>query len=100
MDRAFLVCLFVFVILVRKMEPQLRVVQLSLRNMTPSILEGGQECAQLEEDLKKMRCADCWSDRGGEHRAGADNNGATQHVRRNYLRSATTMDIQGLEGGV
>ena len=30
---------------------------MSLRNVNPSIPEGGQECAQLEEDLKKMRCA-------------------------------------------
>ena len=36
--------------------PQLRAVQVSLRNVTPSIPEGDQERAQLEEDLKKMRC--------------------------------------------
>ena len=29
---------------------------MSLRNVTPNILEGGPERAQLEEDLKKMRC--------------------------------------------
>ena len=29
---------------------------MSLRNVTPSIPEGGQEHAQLEEDLKKIRC--------------------------------------------
>ena len=37
--------------------PQQRVVQVSLRNVTPSIPEGGPERAQLEEDLRKMRCA-------------------------------------------
>ena len=42
---------------IREMEPQQRAVQVSLKNVTPSILEGGQEHAQLEEDLKKMRCA-------------------------------------------
>ena len=42
---------------VREIAPQQRVVQVSQRNVTPSILEGGQERAQLEEDLKKMRCA-------------------------------------------
>ena len=42
-------------ILVRKMAPQQRVVQLSLRNVTPSISEQEEECAQLEEDLKKMK---------------------------------------------
>ena len=30
---------------------------MSPRNVTLSIPEGGQEHAQLEEDLKKMRCA-------------------------------------------
>ena len=44
-----------FVIPVRKMAPQQRAVQVSLKNVTPSISEGGQERTQLEEDLKKMR---------------------------------------------
>ena len=30
---------------------------MSLRNVTSSILEGGPEHAQLEEDLRGMRCA-------------------------------------------
>ena len=38
------------------MAPQQREVQMLLRNVTPSIPEGGLERAQLEEDLKKMRC--------------------------------------------
>ena len=34
------------------------------------------------------------------HCEGADSNRATQHVQWDYLRSATAMDSQGLEGGV
>ena len=30
--------------------------QVALRNVIPSIPEGGVESAQLEKDLKKMRC--------------------------------------------
>ena len=43
--------------LVREMAPQQRVVQVSLRNVIPNIPERRLERAQLEEDLKKMRCA-------------------------------------------
>ena len=43
---------------VREMAPQQRAVQVSLRNVTPSNPEEGQERTQLEEDLKKMQCAD------------------------------------------
>ena len=47
----------VSVLPVRGMALQQRAVQVSLRNVTPSIPEAGQERVQLEEDLKKMRCA-------------------------------------------
>ena len=38
------------------MAPQQRAVLVSLRNITPNILEGGPKHAQLVEDLKKIRC--------------------------------------------
>ena len=42
--------------LVSMMAQQQRAVVVSLRNMAPIIPECKQERAQLEEDLKKMRC--------------------------------------------
>ena len=41
----------------RAMAPPQRRVQVSLRTVTPSIPERGLERAQLEEDLRRMRCA-------------------------------------------
>ena len=38
------------------MAPPQKGAQVALRNVTPSIPEGGVERAQLEEDLKKMQC--------------------------------------------
>ena len=42
---------------VSKMAPQQRVIQVSLRNVAPVILEREQEHVQLEQDLRSMRCA-------------------------------------------
>ena len=42
--------------LVREMAPLQGVAQVALRNVTPSIPEGGLEHTQLEKDLKKMQC--------------------------------------------